>query len=360
MAKPKQKLEHLTIKEGSVVERGDNPEAHIMIVKNAEDDRSFIRKMWDWATNQSVDFSTEKYMTTAEILAEEKFISDFNKLRGAFREAVEMSMCLPVVEMSQNMKRSVDEFMSEALKMTTDLEKAAPEAAETLKGILDDLSAQSDTKDEQGREKFAKAVEALETFSMPKVPATQQPEAQEATTEKEATMAQQVEKSLEDILADLPEGEAATIRKSIEDADAKATAAVDTLKTITERLETLEKKQERTKFVDMAKEVIGEAALDLEKTADSLQAAFGVSTEAGDTLVGVLKAASAQASTDSLFVEAGSEAPDADTIGGGTAEERLKALAADIRKEDPSLSEFAAYNKAAEQNPELKAEAVLG
>lgn len=357
MTKAKQKLEDLTIKEGSVVERGDNPEAHIMIVKDAEDDRSFIRKMWDWATG-TPSVQTEKYMTTSEILAEDRFVSEFHKLRSAFREAIEMSMHLPLGEMSDGMKRSIDEFTMEAAKLMGDLEKSAPEAAETLKGILDDLSAQSDTKDEEGREKFAKAVEALEGFSMPKVPAT--PTAAEpAAQEKEADMAQ-VEKSLEDILACLPEGEAATISKALKDADDKAAAAVDTLKTISERLEQLEKKQERAKFVDMAKEVIGDAALDLEKTADSLQAAFGVSTEAGDTLVGVLKAASAQASTDGLFEEAGSEAPEADTVGGGTAEERLKAIASDLRKEDPSLTEFAAYNKAADSHPELKAQAVLG
>jgi len=356
--KPKQELKNLTIKEGSVVERGDNPEAHIMIVKNQEDDRTLVRKLWDWVKGESV----EKYMTTSEILAEDRFVSEFSKLRNAFRDAVDMSMWLPMDQMAVNMKKSVDEFTSEANRLMGELEGTAPGTAEALKSIIDDLSAGSDTPSAQGREKFAKAFEALESFSMPKAPqlATETPVAQE----KEAKMAQ-VTKSFEEILKGLSEGDRDTVAAALSDSAAatekalkEAEEARATNKTLEERLDVLEKGQERTRFVALAKEIIGDAGLSVEDTADTLEAAYGVSKEAGDKLSVILKAASSQAAIDGLTEELGVEGGDAETVGGASAEDQISAIAKKLKEEDPSLSLVQAYNKAADANPTLKAQAM--
>jgi hypothetical protein len=314
-----------------------------------------IRKIWDWVKGESV----EKYMTTSEILAEDRFVSEFSKLRNAFRDAIDMSMWLPMDAMAENMRKSVDEFATEAMRLMAELEGTAPEIAKELKSILADLTTGSDTPSAQGREKFAKAFEALESFSMPKAP---HPAAIPAAQEKEAVMAE-VKKSFEEILKSLPEGERDTVAVALSDAAAESEKALkkadDARVTLEKRLAVLEKGQERVRLVALAKEIIGDAGLSLEDTADTLEAAYGVSKEAGDKLSVILKAASAQAAVvDTLTKELGVEGGDAETVGGASAEDQINAIAKKIQEEDPSLSDVQAYNRAADANPVLKAQAM--
>lgn len=144
---------------------------------------------------------------------------------------------------------------------------------------------------------------------------------------------------LTEILKSADPAVAAVIRKQAEDNKAMA-----------ERIS----KQEAA---DLDRTMIAKAAAlphvgsDETPTAEVLKGAYAVSTEFGEKVEAILKAANEQIETSDLFKELGG--------GGGesTVSQSVDAAAAEIRKADPSLTREQAIAKAYETNPALYAEA---
>jgi len=400
-------LTGLSIEEGSFVDKGDNPEAHILLVKAYKDldegdrakltpaTREFLenapaRKTWlDRAKGffglvQKEDMGPK---TTAQILAEDEFRRKFFDLRMAFTESVGSILQMPVAmseersAMAEMMNQTVAEFAEKAGELTGELGKRDPSAAGELAGILDALARSVSKGGDANRGPFAQAMEDLEHFEFP---------AKTAPATEDNVPAEKTNPTLSDLVAKIGSEDD---QKAMNDAiDAKVKAAVDealkaaegaeptgddpakkaaelgaqlppefqaqfselltTVKSQTEKLSSLEEAQTAQTYLTKAQSIAADAGLDLAETADSLRKAYEVSTEYGAQLEKQLRALAEQVKLTKTLGNAG-----AFPVEKNTGEEKLEKLARDIAKRD-GVSFEEAYDKAMDEDPEAAREAV--
>ena len=359
---PQRELTEMEIKEGSFVGDGDNPEAHIVLTKSK---KSFVRKVMDWVKGdvEAEPVENKKFMSTSEILAEDRFSSEFNKLRNAFFFSVDWALSMPADEIPELLAKSVSEFSSEMGDLLMNLKAAMPGEHESLKSIVNALHFESDTKD-LNRESFAESLKALESFEMPKA----NPETVADATKEEGIMPN-AEKSIEDVLSGLSEADQLVVKSAMESAKAAASEAkveaeksktvaaeVEAVnKTLSDRVDALEAREAHAEFVAKAREI---GSGDVEETASALMAAYGVNKATGETVEKALRAAAAQSEKSGLFTEVGKSGSGAE--GEMSPEAELNKIVADKVKANPALTSNAAFSEAVNENPELALRAIAG
>lgn len=396
--RPMFQLEDLTIEEGSLVDKGDNPEAHVMLFKRAEGKKeetvsdekkkTFFEKLKAWVGK------TEP-RTTSEILAEDNFREEFFKARMAFMDSVHSILDgADRDQMGPLLQQSVQEFSSIARELTAQMTKAAPDAAKDLSSILDRMVAAvsiqgvNDPNEVSKRAEFAGALEDLERFEVPsdvgKAEETKMPEPTSHTksfeellkgiededTRKAFAAAHTAE--LEKAKASKPKPPFMDDEDKEEEKDGKKKSAPSDLpESVQKAMEAMQKQnadlaakvakledeKAEASFVAKAREMAGDVAIDVNELGSILKTAHESDPATAEKLEGMVKgliaqAAKGQALTDSIG-----------SAGGGRGaptgpEAELEKKAEEIRKADPTLSESAAYVKAMDLNPELAAAAI--
>ena len=168
---------------------------------------------------------------------------------------------------------------------------------------------------------------------------------EEPTVDAEKSELQKRVAELEKALAERDAADKAAIEKATTDKLAADNAAlVETLERVNKRLETEIEKREDAELMKVAAkyEVIGENADNTFKLLKSLKG-----TEGYDLLIGTFDKVLAQVEKSGTFKEIGKS-------GYSTQAVSIEKFAAELRKNDPTLTECQALNKAFEQHPELR------
>lgn len=393
MTEPKYELTSLEINEGSLVDKGDNPEAHVRMFKRDETEAEtaepeqrggVLRKVWEWfgagpvkPEPESTEPVAKDYpRTTGEILRARKFEEDFAVLRGALMESIE---CIleeaPAEEVSDLLAKAVAEFAAEADGLTQAVAKSA-ETPDELRSIIDRMR-ESVSKGENGADRagFAEAVSDLERYAF------------DIRTVKQEEPVNQTTKTVGEILAGLPAEDviafATELGKKAEEGEQKtqdeeeemkedAKKAADQSEAIEKRMVELEKraaeaearvaamveKERAAEFIVKAKKIVP-GGVDHAELGAVLKSAHDYSAEHGEALERVLTALGAQVSKSALFSVVGSSAP----VGkGANAHDQLEARANEIQKSAAAsgkpVSFAEAYDRAMSENPSLALEAV--
>lgn len=406
-------LTNLSITEGSLVDAGDNPEAHIKLFKHKHESGTPTPATSTTAPAPTMFAKLKdrlaKWMggapkTTNVIVAERKFREDFWNLRSAFMDSVYGILDLADPdELSTLTGKTVAEFAAASKVLVATMKRLDVDKAADFEAIIAEMTEAlgeqdpltkaapgSPVRDIQ-RAVFAAAVAKLEAFEPPDDDGSTDPTTKESPVTKPA---QPVNKTFEEIIAALPEGERATVAAKLAAGTPAPAPVVDANKALPTdtALEAMEKRlraemqkglddankradkaeQETTKlreeaehagFVAKARKYTG---LDTEKTAKQLKAAYKRSKEEGDELASLLDAAHAQAAKGRtrLTTTKGSSAPGgpADDVA-KDAENQLQRKADEIHKASLStvnkLTPQQAYAQATVENPRLY-EAILG
>lgn len=356
MTEAKYELQELEINEGSLVDKGDNPEAHVMLFKREQENapRGLFRKLWNWAVSGTEKASPE---------------TAFAELRLSLLGEVEavMDNAAPG-DVDAQLAKAVAEHIERADKLT---EKHSPEWTGHFADLLDRMARSVSSPQEQGadRAEFVKAIAELESFSF--------------SVAEEKTM-QDAEKTLDAAPPSPPvevvavESEKAETKGSdkepekMDHEEEEEEMKEDTQKAaeaIEKRMVELEKRAQEAEaqlakmldekrgaeFVAKAKTIVP-AGVDHAELGAALKAAHDHSSVEGERLERLFSALAAQVQHGELLAVAGSEAP----VGKAhNAHERLEAIAAEIVKASGGkVSHAAAYDQAMNQNPELAAEAI--
>lgn len=404
------RLVGLQINEGSLVDQGDNPEAHIVFFKRKPQETTMPapapsttpahklggwRSLLEWAgiakkkpASTTTTTAEKDYYdgprTLAQILAADRFNEEICKLRWAFMDSVRsiMSSADPT-SIAPLMQKSVAEFGVLAQQLVADLKKRHPEAtdaaanAEKFVDILARLTAQANAHaetakaapskpdDEAARLLFVKTLAELEAFELPFNPA---PQETEMPADTNAT------KSLEDIVKALPEAERTQLAKELADlkaaaaaakaspaapapAPAPATGGDDVQKQLADlQKQAADAKAEVAKlrdekayegFVAKAKDI---GAGDVQEVATLLKGAYGRSAEEGASLEKVLRAQAAQlAKAQSILTKTLGSSNNA---AAGSLDEKIGEAVKAIQKAKPTLTYEQAYAEAIIANPE--------
>jgi hypothetical protein len=385
----KYELSDLEIFESSLVDSGDNPEAHVKLFKAAEDvseessseestekshPKNILKKVWEWvagAPDNEVVSKMGPPRTTGEILRSQQFETDFSKLRAAFMESVDSILeYAESAEVSALLQKAVQEFSDEASSMTSEIAKREPCKADSFRKIVDQMGAvvsnNNDAAEREIRAEFAKAVAALDAFEVPK---TVQKESEEMTTEKidetesgvtagevnvEAQNETQVEASVQADTATVEtekNADSVAFEKRMVELEKRAANAESKLAVMVEKERTAE-------FIQKAKAIVP-GGIDHAELGDALKSAHGHSQQEGERLEKLFSALGAQVEKGSLFKVVGSDAP----VGkSGNAHVELENIAKEILKaahmagEKMSFAE--SYDKAMIAHPHLAVEAV--
>lgn len=349
--KPRFKLEDLSIDEGSLVDEGDNPEAHI--------------KLFKLAPTSKAEAPVFAARTTAEILAERAFSDDFWKLRCAYVDSVQG--ILAMVEPSQMggaLDRTTSEFTSAVGELIASVGKLSSSFAAKLRGAMEQIKVAAAADPDSGA--ITKAVAALDGYAPDNM--------EDNVSQKNATPP--ALKTADEIIAALPDDQRAAIVAQLDAAKAsEASAKADAEKAraevskaaadeaavmsaaLTKRLAdteaTLAKMKDEAltaQFVAKAKEI---GAGPTEDVATLLKSAFGRDPKEGELLERTLRALATQVRKGALFSVVGSDSRD----GATDAEGRLDAEAKKIA--DAEKATYAvAYKRACERNPALAREAI--
>lgn len=175
-AKPKTKLNDLTIGLFGMVDAGDNPGAHMTMAKNKPDSDpdpehegegdlpapGLAQKLRRWVVQKF------EPRTTRQILAERQFHDDFWKLRSAFQQSIHQILDLaPSDEMSKLMATTTKEFVDEAKALADRVTKGHPEERDRLLDILKGLLSAVDQPTAKARSEFEKRMAELAAFEPP-------------------------------------------------------------------------------------------------------------------------------------------------------------------------------------------------
>jgi hypothetical protein len=365
-------LVNLEVDEGSPVDKGDNPGAKIVLVKNAPGgDGVFARLKGVWDRFVRKDYGSEMEAslprTTSQIMAANQFMQDFCTLKMAFIQSIRSIMeSAPAESMGPLLKKSVEEFSAGA----ADLAKAAgiTKSAE-LDAILKDM--QDTAAVAEKRDSFASAVEKLGAYGEPHNSPV--PDQGGGTTDKEQGM----EKAAITFEAALKGISDPAVKAAIEAELAKAkqpvaapviAAAAPTLSDeVTKRLEKAEKDAAEAK-AQVAKleaerldgEFLAKAksfqvpGMDHASVAKTLKDAYGVSADAGKSMEQAYAALTAQVKqSNAIFKSIGRAGIPPNGGSDASPHLQLVAKAAEIQKVDPKMTKEQAYRTAAQQNPGL-------
>lgn len=385
MTEPRFRLHDLSIDEGSLVDSGDNPEAHIKLFKlkdtacmtkpdvdpNASSSKPSSApaarpsKRDAEPRKDSHEYPQGMVRTTAEILAEREFHSAFCDLRWAYQDSV--GSILAMVEpakMGALLTRTTDEFTAVVGELIASVGKMAPAAKQAVTDALEKLKAACAVEPAEARGEITRAVAALDGLAPKKT-------TEDHVSQKSSTTAPAA-KTVDEILAALPEADRAAVKESL-DAAAKATADAEAVKVEATKQATAKADAEKA---DLAKRVSdAEATIakmkdekltaeftakareigagDVADVAMLLKSAHARDPKEGEVLERILRAQAAQVRKGALLTVVGSDA------GGGadSPEARLEVEAKKIAEAE-KCSYHVAYGKALDRNAELARAAI--
>lgn len=368
--KPTHQLTDLVLQEGSLVDKGDNPEAHIRLFKAGGP----FAKLWRWvhAAIKKSDAPAPAPKTTAEVMAADQFSQDFARLKCAFIDSIYSILDVaPSSNMVALLQRSVDEFAAKAQSTLGHMPSDVSAAIAELKGACGDMESV------EKRFAFVTAVQKIDVLE-PTGPAPAQPAAKADEVTKMKTLDEVMaalspeDKAVVEAALQAKQEKPAAEAKPMEDAkpvEPKAAEAkfeekevakaadvekADLAKRLEEATTELAKlKDEKTtaEFVKRATE-IGLPGQDAAHVGGLLKRAYAASKQLGDDVDAALKSAATHAAvvTAPLFAKVGTPGGDS---AGATASSKIASLADELRKQNPKLSKHQAEAKVLEQNPSL-------
>lgn len=353
---PKNRIVDLNIVEGALVDDGDNPKAHIVLFKSGTAEADGGKDGGSWQPR-----------STSERLAQRKFMEDFYDVRSAYVDSInDVLYMVPADEMGAALEKSTTEFEAEVTKLLDAVAKSAPSVAKAGRLLVKKTVEAAATHDSETITK------ALEAFGASPQDTQEDPMATPATKSNDtATNTAPKAKTIDEIVAALPEAERATVKAALE-AAAKATADAEAaavkargeaddadtkakLKAQEESLKATQAELAKMKDEKLTAEFKAKAETigvgDVDVMATLLKGAFGRSKEEGEALESQLKAMAAQAKKGGavLLKVVGSDNPS----GNDGSTDPLDVKAADLMKADKSLTYHQAYSKASEMHPDL-------
>ena len=359
MTEAKYQLHELEINEGSLVDKGDNPEAHVLLFKREQENapRGLFRKLWNWAVTGTEKASPEH---------------SFGELRLSLLGEIEATMDnQPADQIDAALAKTVAEHIAQAERMT---QKSAPEWTARFADVLDRMQRSVSSPAEQGadRAEFVKAVAEMESFIFADA---EEKTMQDAEKTLDAAPPSPPVEVVEVVAVESEKAKAETkgsdepAKMDHEEEDEMKEETQKAAEAIEKRMVELEKRAQEAEaqlakmldekrgaeFVAKAKSIVP-AGVDHAELGAALKAAHDSSTAEGERLERLFSALAAQVQHGALLEVVGSEAP----VGKAhNAHERLEALAAEIVKASAGkVTHAAAYDLAMTQNPELAAEAI--
>lgn len=383
-------LTNLGIEESSGVDDGDNPEAHVAMMKakkeqadkeaaeRAERPGFFagaFAKFRTWAGMSAVGKNAEKYgesqpMTVGQILAVEAFKEKFWKLRMAFVSSMYSILeSASADKMGELMAQSAAEFSTEAAAIAAGLKK---EKRGELASIIEQMtSALSDpTLPQQNKRRIVGAIEKLEAFEFVTEDTAGDGGAGdgEPNNNQENTMSTANKNA--PAVTTAPASEPTEFQKlaarmdaqdkELASTKARAEEVATENKTLKEKLAAMEAATTENTFMAKARD-IGVPGMKFEEVAAMLKSAYAVSAETGAAMEKHLRGTSAMANGAVKILSATRGATmagqkDADET---TPHGKLLAAAKKLQTSDAKLSDAAAYTLAMKQNPKLAKAAIL-
>lgn len=317
----KQALGWSAVVETSMVNEGDNPEAHVMALKaRAEQDAArsdgFLARVAKWGGVVAEKFGFGQPRTTNQIRAAQKFEEEFRALRWAFVDSASSIMeCAAPTKMGEMMAQSASEFSEGVKALVAQMSAGDASKARDLLSLVERLTVEADALKAAGgalekRAPVAASLAALDAFQFQIVPAETPTGGAPATTTTE-------------------EHDPMTTAKTAPTAAAPAQNDAETLKAVLARIETLEQENAANKARAESAEATANAlkASLAEKDSEKQDAEFTAKAKAlavGDVAVvkGILKTAF-------------SVSPEA----GAALENFLKGVQAQLAKSDAVLSQ---------------------
>jgi len=357
--KPTHQLTDLVVNEGSLVDKGDNPEAHIRLAKAGGP----FAKLWRWvhAAIRKDEPAPPAPKTTAEVMAADQFAQEFARLKCALIDSIYSILDVaPSAEMVALLQRSVDEFAAKANATMGTM----PQELESVVGEL--KSACGDLESVEKRFAFVTAVQKLDVLDpsgfRPVVPAIKADEAAKMKTIDEvlsalspedkavieAALQAKQEKPAEEKPAEKP---AEVEMAKAAPVDVEKADLAKRLEDATIELAKLKDEKVTAEFVKRAAE-IGVPGQDAAHLGGLLKRAYAADKQLGDDVEAALKSAATHAAavTAPLFAKVGTTGGDA---AGASASIKIAHLADELRKQNPKLSKHQAEAKVLEQNPAL-------
>jgi hypothetical protein len=303
--------------------------------------------------------------TTAEIIAEREFRDEFCELKWAYQDSI--SSILSGVEPGQMggfLAKTTAEFSDAVGVLIDSIAKASPGLAAHALEVVESLKQACTAEPAAIRGEITKAAAALDSLT-PNRKTTE-----ENVSQKNSTPAP---KTVDEILAALPEADRAAVKTQLEEA-AKAKEDADKAKAEAEKVATAKADAEKA---DLAKRVSdAEATIakmkdekltveftakareigagDVNEVATLLKAAYGRDQKEGETLERTLRAMAEQIKKSNVLLRVvGSEA----TGGADSPEGQLEAKAKAIATAE-NVSFHVGYSRAMERNPDLAKNAV--
>lgn len=350
---PTVELVELEITEGSFVDKGDNPEAHIVFFKRATDEAAASKSMHEYdADGRPIP------RTTLQVVNQRRAMKSMHELKEAFE-----------LSMHEILEYAVPDQLPAMLNQT------ATEFADLLKQFGLDAVGKQITADvasavlepsvELMQDGITKALAALsvETDGAPE-------ENSMTTTQKNKAV-----KGLDEILSALPDSEQAVVKAKLDEnaaeteaakaaAAEKAQAEVD----VSKRLADLEKRAESAEatvaamvdekqtahFTSMAKQIGG---ADVTSMSSLLKSAYGRSEDEGKQLEEMFRGLAAQAKIgqQALFKTVGSSGPGLDD---SSPEALIEADTRKLMEADPKLKYSDAYKLSLQKNRDAYARSI--
>lgn len=320
------KLRSVKLDEISFVGKGDNPEAHVLLLKIKPDTESSILKAGKdspsdevlkvWIESNSSYFVKDdgEAVTFAEIAQDrelrDKIWSMCYMLEESLGSIVRDDSC---TDKASKIQSSIDEFKAAVTAITKGDNEMTPEEIAALKKAKDEADA-----------KVAELTKECETLKAC---------AEDDKKKMEALEAAKLKKEAEeDIYKGLPEA----IVKKLKDDEARITKMEDEAST--------------REYVAKAAEVtlIGKA----DEVGDLLKSIAKHSTDLAGKVLTLFKTASARISEGDLLKEAGKT--NHDNTDGSSAYDKIVAKAAELRKAHPELTEAKAFTKVYDEDVELR------
>ena len=344
-AKKKSRITGMAIVEGSLVDEGDNPEAHIAMFKSGPDDEEDDVEGEPAVKAETINVPLT-IKTTSQLLAERRFNEEFCEIRWAYEDAIYAAMSAPTSMIGALVTKSTDEFQAEVEALMTTVAKVSPSIAETIKTSFQEIrSTATSTDTKLATKTIANALDTIGAIG----------------AEKKET-AKMEPKTLAELMALLPAGHQDIVKSALDAAGktaadelaVKAASDAKEVEAMKARLAKLEDERLDAEFKAKAEAIPG---VDVEKTKTILKSAFARSKEEGEALEQTLRALGEQAKRGVSVKGIGS---DQVIDANDDPEEKLKSIAADIRKAEPTLTEQQAFLKAFRSNRELANAATRG
>jgi organic radical activating enzyme len=363
------RLVGLTIKEGSLVDNGDNPHAHVVFFKRAPEDEPMPQPA---TSTTSKGYGYDQPRTLGQILGAQKFASAIQDLRWAFMDSVSSIMgSSDPTTIAPMMSKSVAEFGAEAEKLVAELKSRSGDTTDTAKGarvteIVAQLKAQTLTEKSIPPDGGAPASVLATLALLDDVVGKASPP---ATTEK--SMPENTKPTaLADAIKALPADVAAAIetekKAAIDAAVAEALKAKQPeVEGVAKQLADFEKRTAaaEAEVAKLRDEKLTESMIakardigigDVDETAQTLKSAFAISPEAGAQIEKTLRAAAEQAKHAQKVLT--STAGSAATFTKGSPEARAEELVDALVKAKPSLTREQAFVEVAREHPGLYSE----